>query len=205
MKRLIAIVPVLTLLSSGLWADFSRSHAALHPRYPGTGPFIIEISGTWPSDCHPGEQKPLVESFDGQTVDIEFEIIVVHVTCNTVDTPYRTLVDMSDAVRATKPLGDTLDIRIDFQGETLQQTLDLDCPQAPDCADLAGDRQRPEPGIYHSPARANQGLLLARQNAATVIFPLVYDESGSAEWLFAGNRMAGDSFFTEVLRPGGGD
>ena len=68
MKRLIAIVPLLALLSSALWADFSRSHATLHPRYPGTGPFIIEISGTWPSDCHPGEQKPLVESFAGRTV-----------------------------------------------------------------------------------------------------------------------------------------
>jgi hypothetical protein len=80
MKKLLAILPLLALLPANLVADFSRSQAVLHPRLPGTGPFIIEISGIWPTDCHPGEQKPIVESFDGHTVEIGFEIIVVHIT-----------------------------------------------------------------------------------------------------------------------------
>ena len=98
MKKLFAILPLLALLSSSLLADFSRSQVVLHPRFPGTGPFIIEISGVWPTDCHPGEQKPVIESFDGQVVEIDFEIIVVHITCNTIDTEYRVLVDMSEVV-----------------------------------------------------------------------------------------------------------
>ena len=205
MKKLLAIVPLLALLSSYVLADFSRSHVVAHPRLPGTGSFIIEISGTWPTDCHPGEQKPLVESFDGYTVEIGFEIIVVHVTCNTSDTGYRALVDMSEVVRTTKPLGDMLDVQVSFQGATLEQSLELDCPPDQDCANLSGDQQRPAPGLYHAPGLANQGLLVARQDAAMAIFPLVYDESGRSEWLFTGNRMVEDSFFTEVLRFSGGD
>jgi len=205
MKKLLAIVPLLALLSSSVFADFSRSHVVAHPRLPGTGPFIIEISGTWPTDCHPGEQKPLVESFDGHTVEIGFEIIVVHVTCNSSDTGYRALVDMSEVVRTTKPLGDMLDVQASFQGATLEQSLELVCPPDQDCANLSGDQQRPAPGLYHAPGLANQGLLVARQDAAMAIFPLVYDESGRSEWLFTGNRMVEDSFFTEVLRFSGGD
>jgi len=205
MKKLLIILPLLALLPSSLWADFSRSHALLHPQFPGTGPFIIEISGTWPTDCHPGEQKPVVESFDGHTVEIGFEIIVVHITCNDSDTDYRVLVDMSDVVRTSKPQGDMLDVRVSFQGATLEQTLELVCPQDRDCPGHSGSQQRPEPGLYFAPGLANQGLLVARQNAATAIFPLVYDESGRSEWLFAGNRMVEDSFFTEVLSLSGGD
>ena len=65
MKKLFAILPLLLLIQSSVLADFSRSQVVLHPRLPGSGPFIIEISGLWPSDCHPGEQKPGVESVDG--------------------------------------------------------------------------------------------------------------------------------------------
>ena len=205
MKKLLAILPLLALLPANLCADFSRSQVVLHPRLPDTGPFIIEISGIWPTDCHPGEQKPVVESFDGHTVEIGFEIIVVHITCNTSDTSYRVLVDMSEVVRTNKPLEDLLEVRVSFQGETLEQTLELVCPQDRDCASLRADQQLPEPGLYSTPGLANQGLLVARQNAATAIFPLVYDESGASEWLFAGNRMIEDSFFTEVLRLSGGD
>ena len=205
MNKLPTILPLLILLSSSVLADFSRSQAALHPRLPGTGPFIIEISGTWPTDCHPGEQKPVVESFDGHTVEIGFEIIVVHITCNTSDTDYRVLVDMSEGVRTTKPLGDTLYVQVSFQGDTLEQTLELVCPEDMDCASLAGDQQRPEPGLYHAPGLAKQGLVVAKQNSATAIFPLVYDESGRSEWLFTGNRIVEDSFFAEILRWSGGD
>jgi len=187
------------------WADFSNSQVVLHPRFPDSSPFIIEISGTWSSDCHPGEQKPVVESFDEHTVKIGFEIIIVHITCNISDTPYRVLVDMSEAVRAQKPLGDMLDVQIDFQGVTLEQTVELICPQDGDCANLRGDQQRPEPGLYFVPGLANQGLLLARQNVAMAVFPLVYDDLGNNEWLFTGSRMVEDSFFTEILRFSGGD
>jgi hypothetical protein len=203
-KLLFALL-LLTLLQSGLSADFSRAQVELHPFFPGTGPFIIEISGTWPTDCHPGEQKPVVESFDGQTVEIGFEIIVVHITCNTNDTNYRVLVDMSEAVRASQPRSDSLLIQADFQGETLEQTVDLVCPEGSDCAGLAGEQHGVEPGLYYAPNLANQGLLAARQSTGMAIYPLVYDEAGRSEWLFTGNQMVGDSFFAEVLRLSGGD
>lgn len=43
------------LLPAVVMAGFSQSQLQLHPRHPGDGPFIIEVSGTWPNDCHPGE------------------------------------------------------------------------------------------------------------------------------------------------------
>ncbi len=147
----------------------------------------------------------MIESFDGHTVEVGFEIIVVHITCNTTDTRYRVLVDMSEVVRTTKPTGDMLDVQVSYQGDILEQTLDLVCPKDIDCENLSGDLQRLEPGLYSAPGLANQGLLVARQNAAMAIFPLVYDEFGTSEWLFTGNRMVEDSFFTEVLRLTGGD
>ena len=204
MKLLFALL-LLTLLQPGASADFSRSQVELHPLFPGSGPFIIEISGTWPTDCHPGEQKPVVESFNGQTVNIEFEIIVVHITCNTSDTSFRVLVDMSEAVRTTEPRSDSLLIRVDFQGETLEQTVDLVCPEDSDCANLTADQRVAEPGLYYAPNLANQGLLVARQSTGTAIYPLVYDEAGRSEWLFTGNHMVADSFFAEILRLSGGD
>lgn len=205
MTKLLFALPLLTLLQSGASADFSGSQVELHPLFPGTGPFIVEISGTWPTDCHPGEQKPVVESFDGQTVNIGFEIIVVHITCNMSDTSYRVLVDLSEAVRTTKPQSNSLLIRADFQGETFEQTVDLVCPDGSDCAGLTGDPHGVEPGLYYAPNLANQGLLLARQSTGTAIYPLVYDEAGRSEWLFTGNPMLADSFFAEVLRLSGGD
>jgi hypothetical protein len=205
MKKLFYILPFLALFQSSVIADFSHSQATLHPQFPASNPFIIEISGTWPTDCHPGEQKPVVESYDGQTVIIGFEIIVVHVTCNDRDTAYRVLVDMSEAVRTTKPLGDLLDIQVSFQGETGEQTVELVCPEGGDCASITADQKWADPGLYYAQDRLNQGLLVARQNAATAVYPLVYDELGRSEWLFAGNLMVEDSFFSEVLRFSGGD
>jgi hypothetical protein len=205
MKKLPAITALFAMYASSAWADFSQSQAVLHPVFPGTNPFVIEISGTWPTDCHPGEQKPVVESWDGQNVEIEFEIIVIHITCNTVDTPYRVLVDMSEAVRETPPTGNQLNIRAEFVGEILEETVDLVCPQGQDCESHAGEQQKPEPGLYYAPNLANQGLLLARQNSAMAIYPLVYDEDGSSQWLFTGNQMVEDSFFTELISFSGGD
>jgi hypothetical protein len=205
MRKLLATLLLLALLQSSVLADFSRSQAELHPQFPASNPFIIEISGIWPTDCHPGEQKPLIESFDGHTVKIGFEIIIVHITCNIRDTNYRALVDMSEVVRTSKPLGNLLEVQASFQETTLEQTLELVCPQDMDCAGLAEDQQRAEPGLYYAQGLANQGLLVARQNAAMAIFPLTYDGSGTSEWLFSGNLMVEDSFFTEILRMSGGD
>ncbi len=205
MKKLFVILPLLALLQSSLLADFSRSQIELHPRYPAAGPFIMEISGTWPNDCHPGEQKPVVESWDGQTVQIEIEIIVIHITCNDLDTQYRVLVDLSEAIRATKPLGNMLDVQVSFQGETWQQPVELVCPESGDCSSISKDQQWVDPGLYYAPGLLNQGLVVARQNAATAIYPLVYDELGRSEWLFAGNLMTEDTFFAEVLAFSGGD
>ena len=44
-----------------------------------------------------------------------------------------------------------------------------------------------------------------RQGTGTAIYPLVYDESGRNEWLYAGAHMVEDTFFAEVLRLSGGD
>jgi hypothetical protein len=205
MKNPLVFLSLLALVHSTVLADFSRSQATLHPRLPAAGPFIIEIGGTWPTDCHPGEQKPVVAAWDGQSVTIEFEIIVVHVTCNDVDTPYRVLVDMSEAVRTQEPVGDTLDLLVDYQGAPWEQTVPLTCPPDDDCTVENGVPQGPDPGLYHAPNLQNQGLLVARQNDATAIYPLVYDESGLSRWVFAGNLMREDAFFSEILQFSGGD
>jgi len=204
-KKLIAVIFWAAFLPSEVLADFSGSQWTLHPQFPGTNPFIIEITGTWPTDCHPGEQKPVVEYFDGHTVEIGFETIVVHITCNFRDTDYRVLLDMSQAVRDTKPQGQTIDARIRFGEGVYEQTLQLVCHQGAECENLAGQTPRPETGVYFTPVLENQGLLVARQNQSMSVFPLVYDESGSSEWLFTGNRMVEGTFFTEILRPSGGD
>jgi hypothetical protein len=204
-KKLFAVLFLLAVLPSGVFADFSRSQAVLHPQYPGTGPFIIEISGVWPTDCHPGEQKPVVKSFGGQVVEITFEIITIRITCNDIDTPYRALADMSEVIRASEPLGEKLEVRASFQGDTLVQIVQLVCLEGGDCSNPAGNQQRPETGLYHARGLASQGLLVARQNAAMAIFPLVYDETGQSEWLFTGNLMVENSFFAEILRWSGGD
>jgi hypothetical protein len=204
-KTLFSIATLVALLPPNLAADFSRSQAALHPVYPGSGPFIIEIKGTWPSDCHPGEQKPVVEYFDGHTVEIGFETIVVHITCNMQDTGYRALVDMSGVVRDSPALGETLRVHTTFDSAALDQTLDLVCPEGTDCSEPTGARQGPDPGLYVAPSLANQGLLVARQNAATAIYPLVYGEAGNSEWLFTADHVVEDTFFSEALRLSGGD
>jgi hypothetical protein len=66
-------------------------------------------------------------------------------------------------------------------------------------------QQLAEPGLYYAPYLASQGLLVARQNAATAIYPLVYDNSGSSEWLFTGNVMVENTLFTEIQSFSGGD
>lgn len=205
MKRLYAIFALLILIPRVVTAGFTDSQVTLHPRLPATNPFIIEVNGTWPTDCHPGEQKPLIESYDGYRVEIGFEIIIEHVTCNSTDTPYRVLVDMSESVLTLPPLLDVLNVSMSFQGEALERELVLVCPRDEACVQPAWDYQRAEPGLYDNPLLINQGLLIARQNDAMGVFPLVYGELGRSQWLFSGGHMVEDTFFTEIKLPSGGD
>jgi hypothetical protein len=199
------LLGLLVLPAASAMADFSSSQAILHPRFPAGGPFLIEIGGTWPTDCHPGEQKPRVESWDGHTVRIGFDIVVIHITCNDRDTPYRALVDMSEALRSTAAKSATLVVQVDFDGAPLEQTVDLVCPPGDDCGGVEQDQPTVEPGLYYASDHLNRGLLLARQGAATAIYPLVYDNDGNSTWLFTGNLMTEDAFFAEVLAFSGGD
>ena len=203
--RLPCLLLPLVLLSSSLIADFSNSVVSLHPTYPGSGPFLIAISGTWPTDCHPGEQKPIVRSFDGYTVEIEYEIIVDHITCNEVETAYRSLVDMSEIVDSKPTLSQALHVRVDFDGAILKQSFDLECPDGEGCSSSEKRQLLPERGLYITPAHAREGLLVARQNQTVVLYPLVYDEVGSAVWLFSAAPAVDGTVFAPLMRWHGGD
>lgn len=192
------------ILNTG-WADFSASSIQLHPTHPAGRPFIIDIKGDWPSDCHPGEQQPVIQSFDEQKVVIDFEIITVHVTCNDVSTPYRVLVDMSQLVGAGTQFGEQLDILIRFGGATLEQAVLLVCDPDMGCDNPSPVGPRPLSGLYSSPDLANQGLLLARQNTGMGVFPMTYDESGASRWLITGGALMEGSFFGSVLSWSNGD
>lgn len=191
-------------MTSG-WADFSDSSIQLHPFYPADGPFILEITGNWPSDCHPGEQTPVIRAFDESSVTIEFEFNVIHVTCNDVVTPYRVLVDMSEVVRTGIAFGESLDVVVNFDGLLLEQTIVLVCTQGMECADSPGNQHKPIAGNYHAPGLAKQGILLSRQETGMAIYVLSFDESGANQWLISGGHMVEDSFFGRIKRWSGGD
>lgn len=205
MRRFPCLLALIPMFCSPLLADFSNSVVALHPSYPGSEPFLISISGTWPTDCHPGEQLPVIRSFDGYTVEIEFEIIVVHVTCNEAVTTYRSLVDMSGILNTTRPLGQKLRVRVDFDGSILDQSFDLSCPEGDNCSESETMQILPEKGLYTTPERATEGLLVARQNQTAVLYPLVYDETGNAVWLFSAAPFVEGTFFARLTRWYGGD
>ena len=123
------VVWLALLMASNLaWADFTNTTLTPHPRYPGVQPFILEITGTWPTDCHPGEQKPVIKTYDAEHVEIGFEIIVEHVTCNPEVTPYRVLVDMSEAVMSKPPVTSELPLRLNYRDSVLETLLNLECP-----------------------------------------------------------------------------
>lgn len=204
-NRTLGLLTVFLLFCSPVVADFSNSVVSLHPAHPGSEPFLISISGTWPTDCHPGEQLPVVSSFDGYTVQIEFEIIIVHVTCNEVETSYRSLVDMNDLLITTPPLSQILRVRVDFDGVIIEQSLELTCPDGEDCSDSTEIQLLPEKGLYITPARAKEGLLIDRQNQTAIVYPLVYDEVGSAEWLLSAALFIDGTYFAQLTRWHGGD
>jgi hypothetical protein len=205
MKRISLLLALIPIFFPALLADFSNSVVALHPSYPESKPFLISISGTRPTDCHPGEQLPVIRAFDGYTVEIEFETIVVHVTCNEVVTPYRSLVDMNEALNTTRPLDHKLRVRVDFDGSILDQSLNLSCPEDDDCSEIEKMQILPERGLYTTSERAMEGLLVARQNQTAVLYPLVYDEAGNAVWLFSAAPFVEGTFLAQLMLWHGGD
>lgn len=178
------------------WADFSDATTRLHPFSPEGRPYIIDIQGDWPTDCHPGEQKPVVTSYTGDTAVIEFETIVEHVTCNDVATPYRVLVDMSDVVDmdSTQATPKEIDVTIRFGAAEFVKTLPLVCI----CTPSRRPALKPEAGLYHSAGLEKQGLLLARQNERMAVYPLIYDTAGSSEWLFGGGGVEEEVYFVDL-------
>ena len=96
MKTVYLILLSVLCFNTG-WADLSNTRVYAHPLYwVSSEPYLLDIKGDWTSDCHPGEQKPVISAYTGDSVLIEFEIITEHISCNDVLTPYRVLVDMGD-------------------------------------------------------------------------------------------------------------
>jgi hypothetical protein len=189
-------------------ADFTNSTVSSHPILPHDSPFVIDLRGEWPTDCHPGEQKPVIRQYTGEAVLIEFEIIVEHVTCNDVSTPYRVLVDMSDVIDSvTPPESRTdIDVTVRFDNAELNTSILFSCALISPCpySPASTPDIYPEAGLYGSMGLDKQGLLLSRQKTALAVFPLVYDESGSSEWLFGGGQVIQDVYFTDLYELTGG-
>lgn len=199
MKILFPLLLVLISVNTA-WADFSDATIRLHPFSPEGRPYIIDIQGDWPTDCHPGEQKPVITSYTGDTAVIEFDIIIDHVTCNEVATPYRVLVDMSDVVDSTQVSPMAIDVTMRFGGTEHSEALPLNCI----CSPSRSAALKPEDGLYNSMELQKQGLIVARQNRRMAVYPLIYDETGSSEWLFGGGGIEEEVFFVELneLRDG---
>lgn len=197
------------LLNTG-WADFSDVVAVTHPGWPSTAhylpagvPYLIELNGKWSTDCHPGEQKPIIIEYTGDSALIEFETIIEHVTCNDVVTPFRVLIDMSDVFGGFDRAFGEIEITVRFGGSEYIDTLMLSCPV---CSPppIPWPPLNPEPGLYYSNGLEKQGLLLARQNQRMGAYPLIYDESGSSEWLIGAGGITEDVFFAELMESTGG-
>jgi len=144
------------------WADFSETKMWFHPLYIVNEPFILDFRGEWPTDCHPGEQKPVITEYTGDSVLIEFEIIVEHPVCNDTPTAYRVLVDMSDVIDDVPGEFPFIDVTMRFGGDEFVKQLDkvclLRCDPPPSPRDI-----KPE-AVYYADGLEKQGLLLARQN-----------------------------------------
>lgn len=185
------------------WADFLNTQVWSHPLYASANePYLLDIRGDWSSDCHPGEQKPVITSYTGDSALIEFEIILDHFNCNDVITPYRVLVDMSDVVDNVPGEFPFIDVTISFNGaefmkRVLRSGVLTDPPTPP--RDI-----KPEAGLYYSSGLEKQGLLIARQNQRMGAYPLIYDESGSSEWLLGAGGIVEDVFFAELFEWTGG-
>ena len=193
---------ILVVWCTAGWADFSDALFQLHPAQPMDGePYLIVITGEWPTDCHPGEQKPVIRDYTGDTALIEFETIVEHVTCNDVVTPYRVLIDMSDVTDSVTGAFFEIEVLLRFDGTEFTKLLTLICICSPV---PVGPQINPEAGLYDSVGLEKQGLLLARQNQRMAVYPLIYDDSGSSEWLIGPGGIDEDVFFSELFELTGG-
>jgi len=188
------------------WADFSDTLMWIHPQYGDyldNEPFILDFRGEWPTDCHPGEQKPVITEYTGDSVLIEFETIVEHPVCNDTPTPYRVLVDMSDVVEDVPGVFLHIEVTMRFDGDEFVSVLEkpclLRCDPPPPPRDI-----KPEAGLYFSTGLDKQGLLIARQNRRMGAYPLIYDESGSSEWVLGPGGIVEDVFFAELYEYTGG-
>jgi hypothetical protein len=198
---------LILLLGFGLntvWADFSNTSIELHPFYPLDGPFVLEINGDWSNDCHPGEQQPVIREYDGDTVLIEFDIIVLHITCNEVITPFRVLVDMSEVVGTVEGDFSSLEITVRFGGSKFRESVMLDCGPILPCPEPPAEDIKPEEGLFHNAGLHGQGLILARQNQSMAAYPLIYDEFGNSQWLFAAGIINQDVYFADLYELSGG-
>jgi hypothetical protein len=201
MKRYLFLF--LALGFNAAWADFSNTKLWIHPFVVDDEPFILDFRGEWPNDCHPGEQKPVISEYTGDTVLIEFESIVEHVVCNDTPTPFRVLVDMSDVVDDVP--GEFLFIEVTMrfrEAEFVKEQekfcgLRCDPPPPPKLI-------KPESGPWVSIGLDKQGLLVARQNQWMGVYPLIYDESGSSEWLLGAGEIVEEVFFSKLAEFTGG-
>jgi len=63
------LFPLLFIFFNPAWADFSHTHVWHHPLYfVANEPYVIDIRGEWSTDCHPGEQKPVISDYTGDSV-----------------------------------------------------------------------------------------------------------------------------------------
>jgi len=197
------LIPLFVLCFNTAWADFSSTRVYAHPLYwVSSEPYLLDIKGNWSSDCHPGEQKPVISAYTGDSVLIEFEIITEHVTCNDVLTPYRVLVDMSDVVDDVAGEFLSIDVTIRFGGDEHMERVFKGCPL---CSPPPPPRDvKPEAGLYYSNGLEKQGLLIARQNQRMGVYPLIYDQAGTSEWVLGPGGIVEDVFFAELHEWTGG-
>lgn len=186
------------------WADFSNTSMRYHPIFIEYGePYILDFRGEWPDDCHPGEQKPVITDYTGDSALVEFEIIVDHEVCNDIPTAYRVLVDMSDVIDDVTGEFNFVSVTIRFGDDERVYQFDKNCVLCGDPVPPPRDI-KPEAGLYHSDGLEKQGLLLARQNQRMGAYPLIYDESGSSEWVLGPGGIVEDVFFAELFESTGG-
>jgi hypothetical protein len=118
-----------------------------------------------------------------------------------VVTPFRVLVDMSDVTDSVTGVFTDIAVTLKFGGTEFTKSLNLICICSPV---PKGPNIKPESGIYYSEGLEKQGLLLARQHQRMGAYPLIYDESGSSEWVLGPGGIVEDVFFAVLLESTGG-
>lgn len=192
---------LLLLAATAAPAQWDDAEILTHPRAPEDRPFVLEVHGTWGNACNPSAAEPVITHFDGESLEIDF---VVDECPPTLSVPYqyRVLVDISPAFTGNEPFSLDLDVTLRFGDEVLEDTILLSCalcdPPPPE------QRVFPEPGLYQAFGHEKQGLLLARQDERLAVYPLVYDEAGASEWLFAGGGIDGNAYFAPLYQAIGG-